>query len=65
MDFVLVTTFVENVGFPIAIALVLMYQNKTQSDAYLRLYYELKETIEENSKVIATLVDEIGKERRK
>lgn len=51
MDLVLISEFISNIGFPIFVAVIMIQQSKSNNDAYLKLYYELKETIEKNTKV--------------
>ena len=55
MDWTLISGIVGDVGFPIMIATVLVYQNKANNDAFFKLYYELKKTIEKNTEAISEL----------
>ena len=55
MDWILISEVVGDVGFPIMIATVLVYQNKANNDAFFKLYYELKDTIDKNTEVISEL----------
>lgn len=59
MDVEVVAGFITSVGFPIVVALMMMDQNKKSSEGYSKLYYELKETIDNNSKIISELIDEL------
>ena len=59
MDWILISEVVGDVGFPIMIATVLVYQNKASNDAsndaFFKLYYELKKTIDKNTEAISEL----------
>lgn len=59
MDWTLVSEVVGDVGFPIMIATILVYQNKANNDAsndaFFKLYYELKKTIDKNTEAISEL----------
>lgn len=55
MDWILISEIVGDVGFPIMIATVLVYQNKASNDAFFKLYCELKETIDKNTQAISEL----------
>ena len=55
MDWILLSEVVGDVGFPIMIATVLVYQNKASNDAFFKLYCELKDTIDKNTQAISEL----------
>ena len=59
MDWTLISEVVGDVGFPIMIATILVYQNKANNDAsndaFFKLYYELKKTIDKNTEAISEL----------
>ena len=59
MDWTLISDIVGDVGFPIMIATILVYQNKANNDAsndaFFKLYYELKKTIDKNTEAISEL----------
>ena len=59
MDWTLISKIVGDVGFPIMIATILVYQNKANNDAsndaFFKLYYELKKTIDKNTEAISEL----------
>lgn len=59
MDWILISEVVGDVGFPIMIATILVYQNKANNDAsndaFFKLYYELKKTIDKNTEAISEL----------
>ena len=59
MDWTLISEVVGDVGFPIMIATILVYQNKANNDAsndaFFKLYYELKRTIDKNTEAISEL----------
>ena len=59
MDMDLVTTFITTVGFPVFVGLSMMHQNKLTSENYIKLYHELKNSIDKNTKVIESLMDEL------
>lgn len=59
MDMDMVTSFITNVGFPVFVALSMMHQNKQTTDNYFNLYHELKTSIDKNTKVIASLMEEL------
>lgn len=64
MDISIVSDFISNIGFPILVAVMMIQQGKTYNDAYLKLYYELKDTIEKNTKVNEELANSL-RERNK
>ena len=50
MEIPVITDFIANIGFPIFVAVIMIQNNKQSNDAYLKLYYELKDTIDSNTK---------------
>ena len=59
MEMETITNFITSVGFPIVVALMMTDQNKKSSESYTKLYHELKETIDNNSRIINQLIDEL------
>lgn len=59
MDMDTVTNFITSVGFPIVVALMMLDQNRKSTESYTKLYHELKETIDNNSRIINQLIDEL------
>ena len=59
MEMETIANFITSVGFPIVVALMMMDQNKKSSESYTKLYHELKETIDNNTKIINELIDEL------
>ena len=50
MDVTVISEFIANIGFPIFVAIIMIQNNKQSNDAYLKLYYELKDTIDNNTR---------------
>ena len=59
MEMETITNFITSVGFPIVVALMMLDQNRKSSESYTKLYHELKETIDNNSRIINQLIDEL------
>lgn len=59
MDMETVANFITSVGFPIVVALMMLDQNRKNSESYTKLYHELKETIDNNTRIINQLIDEL------
>lgn len=55
------TTLVCNVGFPIAISMYLLKQNKDESDKHEKEVEALRDTLEKNTLAITTLCERLGK----
>lgn len=55
MDFSTAQQFVSNVGFPIAMVFILLYQSNKQEDWYKENVNELKETIAKNTQALEVL----------
>ena len=53
-----ITTFINGVGFPIAICAYLLWYNKSTVEKQQNLLIELKDIIRDNSEVMRDLVDE-------
>ena len=50
MEITVISEFIANIGFPIFVAVIMIQNNKQSNDAYLKLYYELKDTIDSNTR---------------
>lgn len=50
MEIAAISEFISNIGFPIFVAVIMIQNNKQNNDAYLKLYYELKDTIDNNTR---------------
>lgn len=61
MDLTVLFDFVGNVGFPIVIALMMVNQSNNNVTAYTKLYHKLKESVDNNSKLINELMMELRK----
>ena len=59
MEMDTIANLIASVGFPIIVALMMMDQNKKNSESYTKLYHELKETIDNNTKIINELIGEL------
>lgn len=59
MDIGTVSDFITSVGFPILVALMMLDQNRKNSESYTKLYGELKATIDNNTRIISELIDEM------
>ena len=59
MDMETVANFVSSVGFPIIVALMMLDQNKKNTESYTKLYHELKETIDNNTRIMDQLIDQL------
>lgn len=59
MEMDTIANFITSVGFPIVVALMMLDQNRKSSESYTKLYHELKETIDNNSRIINQLIDEL------
>lgn len=55
MDLSLWGEFINSVGFPIFVTVILLYNNQRTSDMYAELYRELKVTIDNNTRVTEEL----------
>lgn len=55
MDFQEVTTLISNVGFPIAMCLLLLRRMSTQDKLYREMEVKLRQVISENTKAINKL----------
>lgn len=61
MDLTVLFELVGNIGFPIVIALIMVNQSNDNVTAYTELYHKLKESVDNNSKLINELMVELRK----
>lgn len=59
VDFNNVVTFINGVGFPIAICVYLLWYERRVIEKQQTLLIELKDTISDNSEVMRAIVDEL------
>ena len=60
MDFSQLITLVNSVGFPIAMCIALLWINRENMTTQQRLMENLDAAIEENTKVLNSLINKIG-----
>lgn len=60
MDFSSITSIISQVGFPIACCIYLIYSNNKQNDKNAEEVEKLRQTIENNTKVMIELRTIIG-----
>lgn len=53
------TQLISAVGFPIVVAVALYYQNTTLSSSYQKMNQQLQEKIDNNTLVLARLVEKL------
>lgn len=64
MDFPLISEFINNVGFPIAVTVALFYQmNKTQ-ETYMQTLEEFRKVIQGNTQELKLLNSNVEKLKR-
>ena len=61
MEFQELSTIVSNVGFPIAMCLLLLHRMSTQDKVYYETEEKLRQVISENTKAINKLVLDLHK----
>lgn len=61
MEFQELSTLVSNVGFPIAMCLLLLHRMSTQDKVYYETEEKLRQVISENTKAINKLVLDLHK----
>lgn len=59
MDLTVLFELVGNVGFPIVIALIMVNNSNNNVHAYTELYHKLKESVDNNSKLINELIGDL------
>ena len=63
MDFSSITSIISQVGFPIACCIYLIYSNNKQNDKNAEEVEKLRQTIENNTKVMIELKSMLGDRR--
>lgn len=64
MDLAVLFELVGNVGFPIVIALIMVNNANNNVTAYTELYHKLKESVDNNSKLINQLISDLRNQRQ-
>ena len=65
MDLTVLSEFVGNIGFPIVIALIMVNNSNNNVTAYTELYHKLKESVDNNSKLINELIGDLRNQNNK
>lgn len=52
-----ISDFISQVGFPIVVCLLMIWQNEKTSDQFINIVSELKELVEDNTKAINLLLE--------
>ena len=60
MDISGITTLISSVGFPIACCIYLIYSNNKTSQQHTEEVEKLRQTVENNTKVMIKLCDRLG-----
>lgn len=50
---------ISQVGFPVVVTLLLLYQQMKTTDSYYQLIQQVKNLVENNTKVLDTIIDRI------
>ena len=53
---------ISQVGFPIVVTLLLLYQQMKTSDSYYQLIEQVKNLVENNTKVLASMIEKQNNE---
>lgn len=61
MDLEIIKELVNNMGFPIAITIFLLWQNRETVKHYEKLLLSFKNAIDENTKILSSLISEVKK----
>lgn len=56
---------ISQVGFPIVVTLLLLYQQMKTNDSYYNLIQQVKDLVENNTKVLDTIVDKVKENESK
>lgn len=62
MDLSGITTLISSVGFPIACCIYLIYSNQKTAERHAGEVEKLRETVENNTKVMLKLCNKLGVE---
>ena len=60
MDFNSITTLISSVGFPIACCIYLIYMSNKSSEKHAEEVEKLRQTVENNTKVMLKLCNKLG-----
>ena len=60
-----ISDFISQVGFPIVVCLLMIYQNEKTSAQFINIVTELKELVEDNTKAINLLLKTGGNNENK
>lgn len=60
MDMSAITTLISSVGFPIACCVYLIYSNQKTSEKHAEEVEKLRETVDNNTKVMLKLCNKLG-----
>ena len=55
---------ISQVGFPVVVTLLLLYQQMKTSDSYYQLIEQVKNLVENNTKVLDTIVEKQNNESK-
>lgn len=61
MELEMLKELVNNVGFPIAITIFLLWQNRETVKHYEKLLLSFKNAIDENTNILSNLIQEVKK----
>lgn len=64
MDLTALSEIVGNIGFPIVIALIMVNNSNNNVTAYTELYHKLKESVDNNSKLINELIGDLRNQKQ-
>lgn len=56
---------INQVGFPVVVTLLLLYQQMKTSDSYYQLIQQVKDLVENNTKVLDTIVNKTKQDESK
>ena len=60
MDFSAITSLISSVGFPIACCIYLIYSNNKTAEKHAEEVEKLRQTVENNTKVMLRLCSKLG-----
>lgn len=55
---------ISQVGFPVVVTLLLLYQQMKTSDSYYQLIEQVKNLVENNTKVLANMIEKQNNESK-
>ena len=56
-----INTLISNLGFPIVACVALFWMNLKTSDTYTKTITEMRKTIEDNTRMVQTLIDKMDR----